>query len=35
MPPAFGGLMDEVKIFEGPLTAAEIKAESDQALSGK
>ena len=33
--PAFGGLMDEVKIFEAPLTAAEVKAESDQALSGK
>jgi hypothetical protein len=32
--PAFGGLMDEVKIFEAPLTAAEIKAEADQALSG-
>ena len=32
--PAFGGLLDEVKIFEAPLTAAEIKAESDQALSG-
>jgi len=33
--PAFGGLMDEVKIFEASLTAAEIKAEADQALAGK
>jgi hypothetical protein len=33
--PAFSGLMDEVKIFEAPLTAAEIKAEADQALAGK
>lgn len=32
--PAFGGLMDEVKIFESPLTTANVKAESEQALSG-
>ena len=30
--PAFGGLMDEVKIFEKPLTAAEVQAESEEAL---
>jgi hypothetical protein len=33
--PAFSGLIDEVKIFEQPLGAAAITAESDQALSGK
>ena len=33
--PAFGGLMDEVKIFEKPLTASEVQAESEEALSGK
>jgi hypothetical protein len=33
--PAFGGLMDEVKIFEAPLSAAAVKAESEQALSGQ
>lgn len=33
--PAFGGLMDEVKIFEAPLSAAEVKAESERALSGQ
>jgi hypothetical protein len=33
--PAFGGLMDEVKIFEVPLNAAQIRAESDQVLSEK
>jgi hypothetical protein len=30
--PAFGGLLDEVKIFEKPLTAADVKAESEQVL---
>jgi hypothetical protein len=30
--PAFGGLLDEVKIFEKPLTAAEVQAESEEAL---
>lgn len=30
--PAFGGLMDEVRIFEVPLSAAEVMAESEQAL---
>lgn len=33
--PAFGGLMDEVKIFAKPLPATEIQLESEQALSGK
>jgi hypothetical protein len=33
--PAFGGLMDEVKIFAKPLSATEIQLESEQALSGK
>lgn len=33
--PAFGGLMDEVKIFEAPLSAAAVKAESEQSLSEK
>ncbi len=32
--PAFGGLMDEVKIFEAPLSAENIKTESEHALSG-
>jgi hypothetical protein len=31
--PAFGGLMDEVKIFQKPLSAAEIMAESELALA--
>jgi hypothetical protein len=31
--PAFGGLMDEVKIFEAPLNPAVIMAESEQALA--
>ena len=30
--PAFYGLMDEVKFFEAPLSAADIRAESEQAL---
>jgi hypothetical protein len=30
--PAFGGLMDEVKIFQKPLSAAEVMAESESAL---
>jgi hypothetical protein len=33
--PAFGGLMDEVKIFAKPLSATEIQIESEQALSSK
>jgi hypothetical protein len=33
--PAFGGFLDEVKIFEAPLNASEIRAESDQVISGK
>ncbi len=32
--PAFGGLMDEVKIFEAPLSAADVRAESHRALPG-
>jgi hypothetical protein len=31
--PAFSGLMDEVKIFEKPLTAAEVQAESESYLT--
>ena len=31
--PAFGGLLDEVKIFQKPLGAAEVMAESESALS--
>lgn len=31
--PAFGGLMDEVKIFQKPLSAAEVMAESEFVLA--
>lgn len=31
--PAFGGLMDEVKIFQKPLSASEVMAESELVLS--
>jgi hypothetical protein len=31
--PAFGGLMDEVKIFQKPLSAAEVMAESELVLA--
>lgn len=31
--PAFGGLMDEVKIFQKPLSAADVMAESELALA--
>jgi hypothetical protein len=31
--PAFGGLMDEVKIFQKPLNPAEAMAESELVLS--